>query len=307
MTDSVDKMNSDKAKVDGETPESEKKLTGLDWWINEAREMVMTIVVLLPFWVVFTSLAFELRVIPSESMVPTLLVGDRVAVSKYAYGYNRYSPALGIGRWFTKEDKTDPEQRMLGGMPQRGDVVVFQHPNTKGMVLIKRLIGMPGDTIVMEQGRLFINGEPVQRELVRRVRYRQKNKDPMQRGLVDVNEYRETLPNGVSYLTHDIEGRRGYDNTPVFKVPEGHYFMMGDNRDNSEDSRAPEGYPEFALENPHAWDRSIKADRDPTIGFVPLDHLLGRADTVLFTLYSCRKSETTVCFKPRLWSSLKDK
>ena len=90
-------MNSDKAKVDGETPESEKKLTGLDWWINEAREMVMTIVVLLPFWVVFTSLAFELRVIPSESMVPTLLVGDRVAVSKYAYGYNRYSPALGIG------------------------------------------------------------------------------------------------------------------------------------------------------------------------------------------------------------------
>ncbi|MBB34084.1 MAG: signal peptidase I [Hirschia sp.] len=289
-------------------PESgEEKLSGLQWWLNEAREMVMTVLVLLPFWLVFTSFIYELRVIPSESMVPTLLVGDRVTVAKFSYGYNRNSPALGIGRWFTKDDVNDPDERLFGSMPKRGDVVVFRHPNDN-IVLIKRLIGMPGDTLQMKDGQLIINGEPVKREFVRRLRYRQKHKDADQRILVDAVEYRETLPNGVSYLTLDNVNKVGYENTPLFTIPEGDVFMMGDNRDNSEDSRSPYGHPELAREQPYGWDRKVMNFTTPTaIGYVPLDHLLGRADTVLFTLYGCKETETTVCFKPRLWSSFKDK
>lgn len=301
-------MDADKAKAGNDAQDdAPEKLTGLAWWINEVREMATTLLVLAPFWLVFTSLAFELRVIPSESMLPTLLVGDRVTVAKYAYGYDRYSPALGIGLLFSKEDKSNPDQRMFGRMPQRGDVVVFQHPNDK-IVLIKRLIGLPGDTIQMKDGALILNGEPVEREFVRRVRYQPKPRKLGMSNAVDAVEYRETLPGGVSYLTHDMVNKVGYENTPVFTVPEGHVFMMGDNRDNSEDSRAFRGHPELAAANPYGWDHSFQPFTTPTaIGYVPLDHLLGRADTVLFTLYRCSPTDTTVCFKPRLWSGLKDK
>ena len=305
----AEKLSTD-TKVEDKPDESGEveKLTGLAWWINEAREMVMTILVLLPFWLVFTTLVYELRVIPSESMVPNLLVGDRVAVAKYAYGYNRNSPALGIGRWFTTDDPSDPEQGMFVRSPKRGDVVVFQHPKDN-IVLIKRLIGMPGDTIQIVDGRIVLNGEPIKREFVRRVSYRSKSKDRNGRltnEFINAIEYLETLPDGVSYLTHDVGDNYPTDNTPEFRVPEGHVFMMGDNRDKSADSRAAQGHPELAQASSSAWGKQFDPMAKPTIGYVPIDHLLGRADTVLFTLYNCRETETTSCFKPNLWGDLRE-
>ncbi|ACT58875.1 signal peptidase I [Hirschia baltica] len=289
--------------VDNEPVNEEKteKLTGLAWWIHEAKETGMTIAIFLPIWLLLTSLAFELRSIPSESMVPNLQIGDRVAVAKYAYGYDRYSPAFGIGTWFTKEDKSNPNQKMFASVPKRGDVVVFRHPNDN-KVMIKRLIGLPGDRIQMIDGHLHINGEAVEREVVRRFRYA-----PHGRAMAEnTTEYRETLPNGVSYLTHKFAGAQSYDNTPVFEVPEDHVFMMGDNRDNSEDSRAPFGHIELYNQDPTGWGgrRFRVGTQATTIGYVPFDHLMGRGETVLFTLSRCKKTPESKCPTSRVWKGL---
>ena len=281
--------------------ETDKKLTGLDWWIHEAKETGMTIAIFLPIWLLLTSFVFELRSIPSESMVPNLQVGDRVAVSKYAYGYSRYSPAFGIGTWFTKEDNSKPNQRMMESAPDRGDVVVFRHPNDN-KVMIKRLIGLPGDRVQMIDGRLYLNGEPVQREIVRRFRYTPHGRSVPE----NATEYRETLPNGVTYLTHKFAGSQSYDDTPEFVVPEDHVFMMGDNRDNSEDSRAPRGHLELYNNNPAGWGgRRFRVGSKPeTIGFVPMDHLMGRGETVFFTLSGCKKAPESKCPTSRVWKGL---
>lgn len=185
--------------------------------------------------------------IPSGSMKATLLVGDYLFVSKYAYGYSRYSlpfsPPLFSGRIFAHE-------------PQRGDVVVFRLPRDDSTDYIKRVIGLPGDRIQMIESVLYINGEPVKRERVQ--------------DFVDVDEsgrsqrvrrYRETLPNGVSYYTLDLVENGYYDNTPVYTVPPGHYFMMGDNRDNSTDSRVLS-----------------------QVGYVPLENIVGRAEIIFFSI-----------------------
>ncbi len=285
-----------------ETEGEDEKRTGLDWWKHEARELAMTIAVFLPIWVVFTSFVYELRSIPSESMVPALQVGDRVAVSKFAYGYSRYTPVLGVGQWFSSEDKSKPDQRMFASMPERGDVIVFRHPNTN-RVMIKRLIGMPGDQLQVVAGVVHLNGEPIVRDFVRRVRYVKHN----ERIPTNVVEFRETLPNGVSYLVYEESGKTELDNTPVFEIPEGHVFMMGDNRDNSEDSRSPRGHIELYRQNPTGWNGLIfqGVGSTPTaIGYVPLDHLMGRAETVAFTLYRCRKQADTECAKGRVWKGL---
>jgi signal peptidase I len=185
--------------------------------------------------------------IPSGSMIPTLLVGDYLFVSKYSYGYSRYSfpfgPDLFSGRIWAKE-------------PTRGDVVVFKLPRDNETDYIKRVIGLPGDEIQMIHGVLHINGEAVKKERIDD--FVATDGSGRER---HVARYRETLPNGVSYPVLDLVSEGIGDNTEVYKVPEGHFFMMGDNRDNSTDSR-------FLSE----------------VGFVPFDNLVGKAQIIFFSI-----------------------
>lgn len=178
-------------------------------------------------------------------MRPTLLEGDYLFVTKWAYGYSRhalpFSPDLFSGRIWASE-------------PERGDVAVFKFPPNPSVDYIKRVIGLPGDKIQVKDGLLHINGTPVDRELIGQI----DNEDITEQiGPVDV--YRETLPNGVSYETLDLSKGTPGDDTREYIVPEGHYFMMGDNRDNSTDSRF-------------------------NVGYVPADHLVGRANIIFFSI-----------------------
>src|SRR5712675_1615070 len=164
------------------------------------------------------TLLFQPFSIPSGSMKATLLIGDYLFVSKYSYGYSHYSlplsPPLFSGRIF-------------GAAPQRGDVVVFRLPKDDSTDYISRVIGLPGERIQMIDGLLHINGTPVKRERI------EDFVDTEKAETNRVKRWRETLPNGVSHETLDLIENGYYDNTPVYEVPAGHYFMMGDNRDNS--------------------------------------------------------------------------
>jgi signal peptidase I len=187
--------------------------------------------------------------IPAGSMKPTLLVGDYIFVSKYSYGYNRYSfpfsPPLALisGRVFASE-------------PERGDVVVFRLPKDPSIDYVKRVIGMPGDRIQMVNGVLHINGMPVKREQIGDFVETDDNGRE-----VHIKQWRETLPNGVSHPTLDMIENGFYDNTKEYRVPAGHYFMMGDNRDNSSDSR---------VEN--------------AVGYVPAENLVGRVQIMFWSV-----------------------
>jgi len=194
------------------------------------------------------TIAFEPFNIPSGSMVPTLLVGDYLFVSKYSYGYSRYSmpfaPDLFNGRIF-------------GRLPARGDVVVFKYPLDTSVDYIKRVIGLPGDHVQMRGGQLYINGTLVARRAVGDYAYQEDGPAELMR------EYLETLPEGRE---HDILKATddGYaNNTPDFLVPADHVFVMGDNRDRSADSRFRES---------------------PGVGFVPVENLVGRAEFIFFSI-----------------------
>jgi len=185
--------------------------------------------------------------IPAQSMVPTLLVGDYMFVSKYAYGYSRFSlpfsPPLFSGRTLAAE-------------PKRGDVVVFRLPKDERVDYVKRVVGLPGERIQMKEGQLFIDDKPVTRE--RLPDYVGDTCGPDQ--AEKVKRWRETLPNGVSYETLDCVDNGFYDNTQVYTVPAGSYFMLGDNRDNSTDSRVTSA-----------------------VGSIPLENLIGRAEVIFFS------------------------
>jgi signal peptidase I len=198
-----------------------------DSWL----EVVKTIVYALIIAGVIRSFLFQPFNIPSGSMEDTLLIGDYLFVSKSTYGYSRYSFPFALipfeGRFAVMSE------------PKRGDIVVFKFPPDNSTDYIKRLIGLPGDRVQMKDGVLYINDVAVPKEkiddYVETVGGEPRN----------IPRYRETLPNGVSYEVLDRDPQGNLDNTQVFVVPEGHYFMMGDNRDNSADSRVDVGYVPF--------------------------------------------------------------
>jgi signal peptidase I len=202
--------------------------------------MVSGVVVALPITRTFLFQPFNT---PSGSMMPTLLVGDYFFVSKYPYGYSRYSlpfsPPLFAGRIFPSE-------------PARGDVVVFRLPSDDSVDYIKRIIGLPGDRIQMIDGMIHINGKPVERERVDFVDPEDGSK---------IRRWREILPNGVGYYALDLMDNGFLDNTQVYNVPAGHYFVLGDNLDNSTDSRVLS-----------------------QVGYVPFENLVGRAEVVYFSI-----------------------
>jgi len=186
--------------------------------------------------------------IPSGSMKATLLVGDYLFVSKYSYGYSQFSLPLSLPLF---------SGRVPGGFfPERGDVVVFRLPKDTSTDYIKRVIGLPGDKIQVTDGIVSINGVPVKHERI-------ADFIETEEGAPDapVKRWKDTLPNGVSYETLDLVDNGFADNTQVYTVPAGNYFMMGDNRDNSTDSRFSQ------------------------VGFVPLENIVGKAQIIFFSVY----------------------
>lgn len=213
---------------------------------EEAAEFFKTALIAVALAIIIRTFLFEPFNIPSGSMKPTLQVGDYLFVQKPAYGYSRYSFPFGLapieGRFFAKE-------------PKRGDVIVFKLPTDTNIDYIKRLIGMPGDTIQVRGGKLYLNDKEVPREPVGL----QKINDEYL-GEVTMMEYIQTLPDGTMFSIYEEDDNQPLDNTQIYTVPQGHYFMMGDNRDNSQDSRVS-----------HA------------VGFVPYENFVGRADFVFFS------------------------
>ena len=200
---------------------------------------------------------FEPFKIPSGSMYPTLYVGDYLFVSKYTYGYSKHSLPWSLPLF---------EGRIWEDAPQRGDVVVFKYPADNRTDFIKRVIGLPGDKIRLEKGRLYINGEQVKREqtddFVLRTPYGSAER---------YNQYIETLPNGVKHRILEISDNEQNDEFAELEVPAGNYFMMGDNRDRSDDSRV-------------------------SVGFVPAENLVGKARFLFFS-----HNEDQEWYKPWGW------
>ncbi|MHA7900371.1 MAG: signal peptidase I [Henriciella sp.] len=265
---------------------------------KELREWGITLSIFVPIFLIFSGLFYELRVIPSESMVPNLQVGDRVTVNKFAYGYSRNSLPFSLGRYVPL-----PDGRMFAGQPKRGDVAVFEHTHTP-RVMIKRIIGLPGDTVVVRDGQpVEINGTPIERTFVRRVRYRQHDSG----AYATAAEFTESY-DGSTWLTHDIDGVTGTNISVTYIVPEGHFLFMGDNRDNSMDGRNPTGHcladTDGIVDQAGCAPRNGVAPDQASVGFVPFQNLIGRADTVLFSFYRCGRAQAEPCMKKRIWRGL---
>jgi signal peptidase I len=220
-------------------------------WIETVKTIVYAVLIAM----VVRSVAFEPFNIPSGSMIPTLLIGDYLFVSKYTYGYSRYSLPFGLplipGRIFYHP-------------PERGDVVVFKLPTDTSVDYIKRVMGLPGDRIAVRNGIVQINGEPVKRDKLHDATYQKATIGGVRP--LPVQEYTETLPNGRQHLIYEISDKQEYDNWPVcpdrsnsceYEVPAGTFFAMGDNRDDSQDSRV--------------------------IGPIPVENLVGRAQFIFFS------------------------
>jgi signal peptidase I len=209
-------------------------------------DTIKTIVYAVLIALVVRTVAYEPFNIPSGSMVPTLLVGDYLFVSKFSYGYSRYSLPLGLPLF---------SGRIFFHSPERGDVVVFKLPTDNSTDYIKRVIGLPGDHIQMKNGILNINGQPVPRRRIDDYLYQEGNGI-----IIPLAQYIETLPNGVQHRIIEMSDNGPLDNTQEYVVPPGDYFMMGDNRDNSQDSRV------------------LSA-----VGYVPAENLIGKAQFIFFS------------------------
>lgn len=213
---------------------------------SSVAETVRVVVHALIIALVIRTFLFQPFNIPSGSMIPTLLVGDYLFVSKYTYGFTHFSfpfsPPLFSGR-------------IMGTPVKRGDVVVFRLPKDTSIDYIKRVIGLPGDHIQVIHGVLNINGTPIDRKLM-------PGDCPSHDDLGGpVKCYRETLPDGVSYITHGYSDDAPIENTDVYTVPQGDYFMMGDNRDNSQDSRVL-----------------------AAVGYVPFENIIGKAQIIFLSM-----------------------
>lgn len=223
----------------------EKKKPGGFW------DTIKTVVYAVLIALFIRTVAYEPFNIPSGSMIPTLLVGDYLFVSKFSYGYSRHSLPLSLPLI---------PGRVLMSEPERGDVAVFKLPSDNKTDYIKRIVGLPGDTLQMIGGRLWINGEIVPRRRI------EDFVEPMGDGRFQrIAQFVETLPNGREYRILELSDSHELDNTPLYTVPEGHYFAMGDNRDNSLDSRVPS--------RPGVGG----------VGFVPEENLVGRAEVLFFS------------------------
>ncbi len=232
---------------------------------NELVELIKTVVYALLIAGVIRTLLFQPFWIPSGSMKDTLLIGDFLFVNKYAYGYSRHSCPWSLCPF---------SGRILAKEPTRGDVIVFTHPDN-GTVFIKRLVGLPGDRVQMKNGVLFINDEEAKQTPLEPFIEERRPQGPMAntprcKSLVSRNggecvkdRATESLPGGVTHNVLNINENSPSDDTLVFTVPEGEFFFMGDNRDNSSDSRY--------------------SRRSNGIGFVPFENIVGRADRVIFS------------------------
>lgn len=235
--------NSEKAQARSKDSAKQPQFTDKE----EAHEFFKTVVIAVFLALLIRTFLYEPFNIPSGSMKPTLEIGDYLFVHKPSYGYSRYSFPFGLA---------PIEGRVWATAPRRGDVVVFKLPTNPRIDYIKRIVGLPGETLQVRKGRLYINGALVPRDLMglRPVESRSG------RGTITMTEYTETLPGGARHSIYE-EGDDGpLDNTEIYTVPAGHYFMMGDNRDNSQDSRVSQA-----------------------VGFVPFENIVGRADFIFFS------------------------
>jgi len=250
-----------------------RKITGkssekIDW-LAEIRGLALMLLAVLAFHTLIAKPFY----IPSGSMIPTLMVGDRLVVSKWPYGWSWVSASFHV---LPRDD-----WRLAPTTPEYGDIVIVVPPD-RNDDLIKRVIALPGDTIALVNGQIILNGEPVPQDVEPPVQLPVANDNdcqgtpcmaefaPYRVRLEDGTEvyepptYRETLPNGASYLIIDHE-MQNLDNYPEITIPDGHIFLMGDNRDHSADSRAP------------AWRSGLN-------GPVPLENVGGRAEFITFSL-----------------------
>ncbi len=248
-------------------------------WVESANEMFKTIFYAVLLAVGFRSLAYEPFNIPSESMLPGLLVGDYLFVSKFTYGYSRHSFPFSI---------VPIDGRIPSGTVKPGDVVVFKWPGDNRTDFIKRIIGMPGDIIQMRGGVLYINGQKVEKTRIADFEVKEtpntlcpplpgfRRAEPDGSAVCVYPQYRETLPGGRSFTTLDMMPNAPRDDTQAFVVPAGHYFGMGDNRDNSLDSRVP-----------------VNAGG---VGYIPMENVVGKAEILFFST-----DGATSLFTPWRW------
>jgi signal peptidase I len=251
----------------GELQDKDRQMTGgRSKAKGGAMETLIVVVQALAIAMVVRVFFYQPFNIPSGSMKETLLVGDYLFVSKLSYGYSRYSFPMGFNLF---------SGRILAGEPKRGDVAVFKLPRDNQTDYIKRVIGLPGDEIQVRGGVVFINGKEVPRAKSGFFETREDSGP-----VVKIQVYEETLPNGVKYKVLDRLANGPWDNAGPYIVPAGHYFMMGDNRDNSTDSRVPQA--------------------EGGVGYVPVENFIGRADIIFFSA-AVDDPEAFRLWKPWTW------
>ena len=211
---------------------------------QEAKSSIVSVI----FVAISTTAIAQPFYVPSGSMEPTIQIGDGLLGTKYPYGYSRYSMPFALG--------PHSDTRLFGKNPKRGDVVIFRLPRDPNTVYVKRLIGLPGDTVQMVNGRLIINGETLAVRPAGTAKV--ENSDGTS---VTADRFLETLPGGVTHVIVKLDGHSPLDDTAQFTVPAGHFFMMGDNWDNSLDSRVPA--------------------EEGGVGFVPAENIVARGDVVV--------------------------